>query len=539
MLRRTPAISARRFRASDDAAGCLQPPHPIAPDCNALRLVHPIAPDCDALRAWDQPRVSPSSVTQWVSPAFWFILPADWDRIVGVRILVLTDTYPPENRGGAGEVASLVADGLASQGHEICVVTSGRGADRDPHPRPIAPDGNTLRSRDAGVPGNRVTVRRIRTPVPAIARRHLSILNPVALAGVWRVAREFRPDAVHVHNVHERLSFASLAVARGGGTRTVPVVLTAHDYLLFCLTKFLCSRGDVGFAATPTQCEHCTTMRRVPGRNLMVHGLVKRYVTSLACISHAQARAMARNGFADVPTTVVHNGLDASMCETKPSDGEAFRRRLGLDSRPIVLFGGRASGAKGGDQLARAMVRAIKRVPSQLVVLGDRPEYFVTLRAIADGAGLQADALHDGGWLDPDGLREAHGAASVCAIPSVYPDPFNLMTLRAMLHGRPVVGTCHGATPELVVDGETGLIADPWDADAFGDALADILLDPDRARLMGEAGRKRGMSMFTLGRQIEAYARLLGRELHDPPQPIAPYGNTLRLAHLNPDGEAD
>ena len=539
MLRRTPAISARRFRASDDAAGCLQPPHPIAPDCNTLR-------------AWDQPRVSPPSVTQWVSPAFWFILPADWDRIVGVRILVLTDTYPPENRGGAGEVASLVADGLASQGHEICVVTSGRGADRDPHPRPIAsdgntlrlarpiaPDGNTLRSRDAGVPGNRVTVRRIRTPVPAIARRHLSILNPVALAGVWRVAREFRPDAVHVHNVHERLSFASLAVARGGGTRTVPVVLTAHDYLLFCLTKFLCSRGDVGFAATPTQCEHCTTMRRVPGRNLMVHGLVKRYVTSLACISHAQARAMARNGFADVPTTVVHNGLDASMCETKPSDGEAFRRRLGLDSRPIVLFGGRASGAKGGDQLARAMVRAIKRVPSQLVVLGDRPEYFVTLRAIADGAGLQADALHDGGWLDPDGLREAHGAASVCAIPSVYPDPFNLMTLRAMLHGRPVVGTCHGATPELVVDGETGLIADPWDADAFGDALADILLDPDRARLMGEAGRKRGMSMFTLGRQIEAYARLLGRELHDPPQPIAPYGNTLRLAHLNPDGEAD
>jgi len=425
---------------------------------------------------------------------------------------VLSDTYPPVNRGGAGEVASLVADGLALRGHEVCVVTSGRGADRES-------------ARDTGGRGNAgVSVQRIRTPVPAIARRHLSILNPVAVAGVWRVAREFRPDAVHVHNVHERLSFASLAVARGGGSRTLPVILTAHDYLLFCLTKFLCSRGDVGFTATPTQCVHCTTMRRVPGRNLIVHSLVKRHVTSLACISHAQARAMACNGFADVPTTVVHNGLDGSACVSKASDGEAFRLRLGLDSRPIVLFGGRASGAKGGDQLARAMVRAIKRVPCQLVVLGDRPEYFVTLRAIADDAGLPADALHDGGWLDQDGLREAHGAAAVCAIPSVYPDPFNLMTLRAMLHGRPVVGTCHGATPELVVDGETGLIADPWDADAFGDALADILLDPDRARLMGEAGRTRGMSMFTLGRQIEAYARLLGdkRHLSDPPYYLKP-----------------
>lgn len=441
---------------------------------------------------------------------------------------MLSDTYPPVNRGGAGEVASLVADGLALRGHEVCVVTSGRGADRESArdtARPNAPpDLKALRLSGRGNAG--VSVRRIRTPVPAIARRHLSILNPVAVAGVWRVAREFRPDAVHVHNVHERLSFASLAVARGGGSRTLPVILTAHDYLLFCLTKFLCSRGDVGFTATPTQCVHCTTMRRVPGRNLIVHSLVKRHVTSLACISHAQARAMACNGFADVPTTVVHNGLDGSTCVSKASDGEAFRLRLGLDSRPIVLFGGRASGAKGGDQLARAMVRAIKRVPCQLVVLGDRPEYFVTLRAIADEAGLPTDALHDGGWLDQDGLREAHGAAAVCAIPSVYPDPFNLMTLRAMLHGRPVVGTCHGATPELVVDGETGLIADPWDADAFGDALADILLDPDRARLMGEAGRTRGMSMFTLGRQIDAYARLLGdkQDLSDPPHYLKPEG---------------
>ena len=411
-----------------------------------------------------------------------------------MRVLVLSDTYPPMNRGGAGEVASLVADGLASRGHEILVVTAGAGGSGMPTTRP-----------------GFVAVATVASPVVGIARRHLSVVNPVAVAGVWRLARDFAPEAVHAHNVHERLSFASLLVARGGASKhRVALVLTAHDYLLFCLTKFLCSRGDANFRATPAACENCHTVRRVPGRNAIVHGIVRRMVTTLACISRAQARAMAANGFADVRTSVVHNGLDGGACESRPEDGEAFRRRLGLDGRPIVLFGGRASGAKGGDQLVRAMAHVTRRIPSQLVVLGDRPEYFAVVRRIAEESGLAPGVVHDGGWLDAEGLREAHGAAAVCAIPSVYPDPFNLMTLRAMLHGRPVVGTCYGATPELVVDGVTGRIADPWDATSFGGAIADVLAHPATAASMGASGRMRALAEFTLERQLSGYAQLLG-----------------------------
>jgi glycosyltransferase involved in cell wall biosynthesis len=219
---------------------------------------------------------------------------------------------------------------------------------------------------------------------------------------------------------------------------------------------------------------------------------------------------MAANGFADVRTAVVHNGLDGRSCESRSEDGEAFRRRLGLDARPIVLFGGRASGAKGGDQLVRAMAHVTRRVPAQLVVLGDRPEYYAVVRRIAAESGLPVGVVHDGGWLDAEGLREAHGAAAVCAIPSVYPDPFNLMTLRAMLHGRPVVGTCFGATPELVVDGVTGRIADPWDEAAFGNAIADVLAHRVTAASMGAAGRMRALAEFTLERQLDGYSRELG-----------------------------
>ncbi len=58
-----------------------------------------------------------------------------------------------------------------------------------------------------------------------------------------------------------------------------------------------------------------------------------------------------------------------------------------------------------------------------------------------------------------------------------------------MAQGKPVVATAVGGTPELVLDGETGLLVPPGDVDALADALADVLDDPERARRLGEAGR--------------------------------------------------
>ena len=87
------------------------------------------------------------------------------------------------------------------------------------------------------------------------------------------------------------------------------------------------------------------------------------------------------------------------------------------------------------------------------------------------------------------------------------------MNLRAMAHRKPVVGTCYGGTAEIVVDGETGYLADPWDVEAYGDRIADVLLDPGRAQLMGEAGRRRVERDFTLERQVGAYEALFTRLL--------------------------
>ncbi len=438
-----------------------------------------------------------------------------------MRILVLSDNFPPANPGGAGAVAAAVAQRLAEWGHEITVVTYG-AADRF---------GNI--SRQDGL-----TVHRLRSPWPRRLRLYLSLLHPGLVAQVTQLVRKLRPDVVHAHNLHEHLSLAALSAARVTGAR---LILTAHDYRLFCLTKFLCAREpSVGgerqrsagsLTAQPLACRYCgPRLRFFPVRSRLIRWLVDRHVAALVCISAAQCAALAANGFHRAPLTTIHNGVDPAMCWSAPGERAVWRRRFGLDERPMILFGGRISGTKGGDQLVRALAVVRWRVDAQLAVLGDNTNYLRFLERLAakEGVGGQVHGL---GWLTGDDLRQAFGAADAVATPSVYPDPFNLMNIEAMAHARPVVATCYGGAPEIVVHGETGFIADPWDEATFGDRLATVLTDRQLAQLMGAAGRQRVLDCFTLDRQVRAY---LAAYRGETARPNGPTGSAPASANMRP-----
>ena len=155
----------------------------------------------------------------------------------------------------------------------------------------------------------------------------------------------------------------------------------------------------------------------------------------------------------------------------------------------------------------RALAVVRRRVDAQLAVLGDNTNYLRFLENLAHKEGVGGQ-VHGLGWLAGDDLRQAFGAADVIATPSVYPDPFNLMNIEAMAHARPVVATCYGGAPEIVVHGETGFIADPWDEAAFGDRLATVLTD----RALAQAhGRRRPAARAGPLHARPAGARLPGR----------------------------
>lgn len=147
---------------------------------------------------------------------------------------------------------------------------------------------------------------------------------------------------------------------------------------------------------------------------------------------------------------------------------------------------------KGHDVLLHSLALVRARVPdAHLDVVGDgplRPE----LERIAAEAGV-ADAVTFHGSTS-DGERDALlSNAAVFAMPSrvdgfASGEGFGIAYIEAGAHGLPVVGGNVGGASDAVIAGETGLLIDPESPEAVANALCELLLDPSRARAMGQAG---------------------------------------------------
>jgi glycogen synthase len=208
---------------------------------------------------------------------------------------------------------------------------------------------------------------------------------------------------------------------------------------------------------------------------------------------------------------VIHNGIDAS--EYRPVAATDALDRLGVDAnQPYVLFVGRITRQKGIIHL----VRAIRHLdPHTRVVLAagqpDTPQIAAEMEAGVAAARADHPNLT---WipemLDLATKVQLYSHAAVFCCPSVY-EPFGIINLEAMACACPVVASRVGGIPEVVVDGETGILVPielrtdepmaPVDPAAYERALAnainDLVADPARRTAMGEAGRRRAVDRFS------------------------------------------
>jgi glycosyltransferase involved in cell wall biosynthesis len=158
---------------------------------------------------------------------------------------------------------------------------------------------------------------------------------------------------------------------------------------------------------------------------------------------------------------------------------------LGRAREPLVLFVGKNFVPKGGPELLEAFAR-VRRT---------HPEARLAIVSSSAPATLPAGATFHG-LLDKEGLAQLYAAASVFALPTRR-EAFGLSFLEAMAFGVPVVGSRLEAIPEIVAEGETGLLVPPGDPGALAEALSALLSDPARARRMGAAGRARVTERFS------------------------------------------
>lgn len=216
------------------------------------------------------------------------------------------------------------------------------------------------------------------------------------------------------------------------------------------------------------------------GRNAQIalDNATARLCFAIIAVSHATRDDLVRQGYPADRLVTIHNGVEVA----EPA------APVRLAEGPTILEVARLAEVKG----QRTLIAAVERLDATAVLVG---------RDLEAGGHYEETLRRLGGRVVFAGYRDDVPAlmagCDVFCLPSRV-EGLPLVILEAMAQGTPVVATSVGGTPELVVDGETGLLVPPDDADALADALAQLLADPERARRMGAAGRARVEREFSL-----------------------------------------
>jgi starch synthase len=222
---------------------------------------------------------------------------------------------------------------------------------------------------------------------------------------------------------------------------------------------------------------------------------------------------------------VIYNGIDTE--EYRPDSDVDVLERIRIDpERPSVVFVGRITRQKGVPYLLQA-ARSLAPEAQLVLCAGapDTPELGAEVARLVDELRATRDGVF---WIDEmlpkRDVIQLLSHATVFACPSIY-EPLGIVNLEAMACEAAVVASAVGGIPEVVIDGETGLLVpfssagdgspEPADPSGFVAGLAErlnaLVEDPARAAEMGRAGRARAVSAFAWGAIAEQTAAVYRR----------------------------
>ena len=199
-------------------------------------------------------------------------------------------------------------------------------------------------------------------------------------------------------------------------------------------------------------------------------------------------------------SSVIHSTLDPpGLC---PSP---------LDFSPATLLMlGRLVRDKGFDLALRALADVIRRHPAtRMIIAGDgpaRPE----LESLITELGL-GERVELRGWIEPESVPALINEATLVIMPSRWLEAFGLVALQAAQQARPVVAARVGGLPEVVADGESGILFERENHAELARAIVRLLDDPSLATRLGETGRRLAGERFSWTRHLDAFAELYRR----------------------------
>ncbi len=382
-----------------------------------------------------------------------------------MRILMLSQFYPPIIGGGAIHVRSLSAE-LVSRGHDVSVVT-------------LWHQNQAEFEVDLGVRVFRIrsSMRRLPWLFNDSGRQYAPPFpDPEIVLALRRIIVHEKPEVVHAHNwlVYSFLPLKAWSRAK--------LVVTLHNYDLACVKTTLLYHGSICDGPGFTKCLNCATQ---------YYGLAKGVPTVLA----NWTLGMVRRGLVDMflpvsQATAVGNGLDSSRLpfqvvhnflsnDVDKPEGDIESYLAQLPAEDYFLFVGALSRQKGLDVLLRAYADLMNAPP--LVLIGyDSPDWATLC------IDCPANVFVFKNW-PRYAVIQAWRRSIIALLPSVGPDPCPTAVMEAMSSGRPVIASRIGGLPDLIDDGETGLLIRPGDPLELRQAIERLMANPDLRYRMGQA----------------------------------------------------
>jgi glycosyltransferase involved in cell wall biosynthesis len=403
-----------------------------------------------------------------------------------MRILFLSNFFPPARPGGYTQWCHEIAERLAERGHTIEVLTSCYELEK-------APAGEQNIHRLLHLEGDLTYYQPLHffTRWKKQHRENLVFLE--------QTIRNFAPDLIFVWGMWA-LSKALPALAE----QLLPgrVVYYLSDYwpsTLDMQTTFWQSSTRSWAMRVPKR-----LLSKVALAMLAKEGKPHLKLEHVICVSARVKELLIEAGLPIQSAHIIHGGTDMErFLDVRKRDYSSGRLKL--------LYAGQLVRHKGVHTAIEAMARLvnqrrINQITLTLVGSGHR-DYEAVLHNL-----VERERLHDFVTfhkpVSKDEMAAIFQQFDALVFPSIYEEPLARITQEAMAAGLVVVGTTTGGTGEILRDGETGLTFSPEDAEGLAEQVYRLIIDPDLCCRLAQAGRQTVQENFTLdkmAKEIEAY----------------------------------
>ena len=314
-----------------------------------------------------------------------------------------------------------------------------------------------------------------------------------------------------------RLRCATIPMLPGLNRSTLPRVFARFPLLLYKIAQ---ERPDLIYANTNFaalysgvigKCLNIPSLAHI--RDIEPLGRMARILirqnTRLIAISQAVERYLIEETMPPRHISCIYDGVDLRV----------YQPQTRREAREGVFIGiiGQIGERKGHLILLEALREPVReQTPVTLLIVGKEPAHSVEgyterLRAFVQEHQLEPFVKFLGFRRD---VSEVLAQIDILVLPSLQ-EPFGKIVIEAMAMERPVIASRVGGVPEIVVDGETGLLVPPQDPAALKHALSQLIAAPALRERMGKAGRQRVEACFSLEKHVRATQAVYRELLHD------------------------